>query len=450
MARNKIKLSKDNQKNLWILGWITIGLILGGIIGGIALTTIGEQEFQTSIVGMKIGRTTEYQGAFEYDYIDYELDSDRTQDYSTWHPDYHFSNYATRTMDKYSWNIDPDTSVYGSPNVMASIPGEYYPSDQDGNQVPDFVITPVPMTFYDPSGYDWTAIFYRTIIATQLTITVAGGKDIDPYSYLGEDYIDSGAKAETPTTYNCLHGTIEDNSFVGNGVEFRIVLRNQIKEFKVGEDTHSDPFDTSDNAFLWAKLGSVTTNIQSSAGWQYLGDYTGDLISHQLVMYPTNKDALIGTNQLSNTEINQIELGDTLYDTVYTALEYEVKLGANWNTWGTSQWALYNQDENGLQIQGWQILANVVFCITTGFLAVDWAGHSQAIVITNPFEDPDIIDNTFNLLDFLRDAWQTPWGRGLIIAGIVIVCCIFGFLFIRYLLPFLMQIVKARRAMGSG
>jgi len=443
---SKAKLTDNDRRNIWIITWLSIGLILGAIIGGIALTAIiGEQEFQTSIVGMKIGPTTEYQGAFDYDYIDLESSDSRTQDYSTWHPDYHLSNYATRDIDKYGWEIDPDSSVYGCPNVKADLQGEFYPSDDFGNHLDEFDYEIIPLVFYDDDGVTWNTTFYTTTIATQIVITVAGELDIDPWRYFGYDYIDAGAKAETPTSYNCRHGSIPDNSFLGNGVEFRIVLRNQIKEFKVGETEHSGSYDLFNNAFLWAKIGSVTTNIQSTAGWEYMGSYTGNLVSKQLVMYPSAKDALLKTSQLSDVKVKNIELGDTLYDTIYTGLDYEVKLGADWDTVGSyDQWALYNQQSNGLAIQGWQILVNVVFKISTGFLVADLVGHEQVISITNPFIDPNIIDDKFDLLGWLNDAWQTPWGRGLIIAGIVIVSVIIGFLFIKYVLPFLI-----RRAAGK-
>lgn len=442
MAKKKI----SDKRIVWLLVIVVIGIIFSSIIVGF-IFTIGESEFQTSLVGMKIGPTTKTQGAFKWDYIDYETDSDRTQDYSTWQPDKHLNNYATHQIDKYNWNIDPDFSVYGCPNVMASILGEYYPTDATGKKVNEFQITPMPVTFYDPDGIEWIMSFYRTFIGTQLTITVAGGKDITPYTYLGTDYIDIGALAETPTTYNSRHGSVIDQSFIGNGVDFSIVIRNQIKEWKIGESTHSDPYLLTDNAFLWASIGDITTNIESTAGWMYGGDFTGNLINQaNLVMYPTCKDALLGTNQLSDIDVDDIELGDILYDTVYTSLDYEVKLGANWNTEGVNEWALYEQEYNGMELQGWQVLVNIFFCVTTAFMFADF-GYTQMTTIVNPFLDPDVIPKNF--WDWFSGVWQTGWGKFLIIGFWVIIAIAIGYVFFVYILPILKTIRTTKKAMGK-
>ena len=444
-------LKDHDRRNIWIVAWITLGLILGGIIGGIAFV-IGEQEFQTSVVGMAIGPSTASQGAFNFDYINIEEDTDRTMDYSTWHPDHHFSNYANDKMDKYEWDIDPDTSTYGIPNVQVNVLGEYYPTDTSGNQITDFVVVPKTLPFYDADGNEWEVTFYKTNIGTQFTITVHGGSDIKSWSGIGDDdWVGQDSVAELAGNYECNENDNHDQSFLGNGADFRIVLRNQIKEFKVGEDTHSSPYSDSKNAFLKAQISSVITNIEPTGGWQYEGDFTGSLLSGLTIMYPTCEDALLGNTQLPDKEVDEIQFYDTLYDTVYLAFEYDVKLGADWNVKGImGDWALYNSAENGVKIQGWQILVNVFFAITTAYSQpVDLLDNTQYITITNPFTDLDITDPKFNFFDWLKDAWQTPLGRGLIIAGIIIVVGVIGFLFIKFLLPFLLQVRATRKAAGK-
>jgi len=428
MKKEKDKQERKKLSTNWKIGIITgvllIGLIATVIIGGVVLeATVGEQEFQTSIVGMKYGLVRQFSAAQDFDYINLEESTLKTTSYSELNPNKWISNYATHSLDKYQWDFDPDQNgVAGSANIQINVRSEYYPTDSEGKIISDFKVTPVTIPMFDEIGNEWEITLYRTYIGTQFTLIVHGDDDINVFSPAigSNEFIGQGSTAEVVAEYNCRETTTSGVTFGGDIPDFRFVLRGQIKEFTADGSTHSSPYSSSSNAFLFAKIAKVDiSGIESTAGWQSKGICDGSFTEGQLVMYPTAKDALLGTSQLSDTDISQIELGDTLYDTIYTAFNYKVQLGADWNV-NALEYAYVP-----LKIQAFAIQVDVFYAITTVYAQpVDPAGHTQYTTYTNPFIDPDLpeIDDLWNkIVNFFTNAWNTTWVRVIIYIAIGLV-----------------------------
>lgn len=406
------------------------------MIGGISLKIVlGEGEHQANIVGLKVGRSTTDQGAFVFDYIDYTTDDGlpRTTEYSTWNPDKALINYATHSIDKYQWNIDCDTATYGMPNIIASIGAENYPSDAQGNVREEY-----DNFYYEIEqvidGIPYIHKLYRSYIGTQLTIVVAGGMNIKVFEdWLGIRYMGQGSVAEVPFVYDAKDSQLTDQSFVGNGVEFSFVLRQSLKDLVlIDDEPELGENDFFANGFLWSKIGSVDNNIENTQGWMYRGDFSGDVMARQVVMYPTVEDALLDKKQLADTTIEQVVYDDTISSEIFTKYSYEVKLGCNFETSGIlHEWAVYDEANNGMAIQGWQITLNLVSAVFTAYTLNNAAGNVPLVNIDNPWQDLSIIYNDLwaDFMSNMKFFFGSDFGKVVkwILLGLVVVAGVFVF-----------------------
>ncbi|MCK5157800.1 MAG: hypothetical protein KAR08_01475 [Candidatus Heimdallarchaeota archaeon] len=449
MRKIKFDIKKMKKKQMVFL---VIGLIIGLMVGGLALSTVlGEGQYQSNIVGLKVGRSTALQGAFVFDYIDYtSTDSllPRTTDYSTWNPDRALINYASHSIDKYSWNIDCDTATYGMPNIIASIGDESYPCDNQGNPISEYDNDYVEIKQVI-NGVDYVHKLYRSFVGTQLTIIVAGGMDISKHHDILGDWIGQGSLAETPSTYDAKDTRNTDQSFLGNGVEFSFVLRNSLKDLVLIEtEPELGDTDFKGEGFLWSKIGSVDNNIENTQGWWYRGDFSGDVIARQIVMYPTVEDALLGQKQLADTTIEQVLYEDTISSEIFTKYSFEVKLGCNFEVDGLlgTEWAVYEEANNGMAIQGWQVTLNLVSAVFTAYSLDNSDGSVPLVNIVNPWQDLAIIYNDLwaDFMTNMKFFFGSDFGKIIkwVLVGLVAVGV--GYVGIKFL-PFAIKMGKVKR-----
>lgn len=432
---------KKNKKAVAIFSIFIIGFISGGVV----FTIVGEEEIELTPVGFAVASYTELGGiSSERDYVNLE-EGTETLDQSTWHEGIDASNrYSVFRADSKSIEIDPDLSTMGTPNIIANIPQNYYSCDASGNIIDEFDVSRIDRSFYDPTVDAFRDItFYNTWVGSQMTITIKADQDIEVESFGGTgDKIGQASTAEVDGEYNRLSGYATDTSFYGAGIWCRMVFRTNIKAFAVGEAIHDDPYTDSWNGVWWTKITRVNVDeIESTQGWQGTGAWSGNLEQTEIGIYATIEDALFGNNQIPDRDANSIQLENTLQSHVYFALEYQVRLGYDFNTqkyigdgW-VEDWA-----NTPLKIQGWKITLDLVQYITTSYGAPFESGHTQEIVYENPFEHEALPD--ISGLGWFSNIWSNPTYRRIIIIGGIVIVAVIAIIIIVKVAPMMI----ARRA----
>lgn len=438
--------TKRNRKLVLVLSIFLVGFISGGIVFSI----VGEEEIELTPVGWAVSPYTQSGVWDTTDYVNLE-EGTTTLAETNWHKDADVSKtYGTMRADSKSLEIDADLTYMGVPNVIANIPQNYYPCDASGDIIDEFDVNRVDRTFYDPTVDESREItFYNTWVGSQITMTIKADKNIDVSSYTGsQDKIGSGSTAEVDGTYNCLDGMVLNNDFHGYGVWCRIVFRTHIKAFAVGEAIHDDPYVDSWNGIWWSKITGVNVEgIESTQGWQGQGDWSGNLEQTEVGIYATCEDALFGLNQIPSLDSSTIQLEDTLQDHIYFALEYQVRLGYDFNTqkyisdgWVTD-WA-----NTPLKIQGWKVTLDICQYITTSYGAPLESGHTQEDYYDNPFVHEDLPD--MDGWTWWNTIWQTPEIRRWIIIAIIAIVSIVAIIIFVKVLPLIIAKRKAKNLSG--
>jgi len=300
--------------------------------------TIGQQEIEHSFVGFAAAKpsSTSLSGVTsQWTYYDYEGLNTRTEDWSTWRANEPISNFARCSVDSKSFVIDPDYSdTSGTPDYSYKIMSQYS-SDSKGLETPGFVNHLVELPFYDPVTQKTRIIrFYKTYITLQMTLRVSGQFKIYQFQDIRGNSVPYVMTAEFQGNYQQNYGiAARDVSFGSMSTTIRIVVRIDVRNWKYGDYIHIDKnaWNGLGNAVIWSKITSVDmSEVDQTAGWDYPLQFSPDDFDvRDLVLYSNIDDALKKTASLPSKEVEYIELGDTLYSTVYFTLDHSVWLGTN-------------------------------------------------------------------------------------------------------------------------
>lgn len=446
--KKKVKLLTGAETKGWIRRNIKVlalfGLFfVGFIFGGVVFSVVGEEEIDIVPVGFVVAKYTESGGVSpEMDFANLEADTTKLHSLTTWHDGREYlSDYSLFKYDSGQLQIDPDGVTMGVPNAIANIPQGFYSSDAGGTQTDEFDTVKVERSFYDLGTGEYQDVtFYNSHVTSQITITIHGDQDIEVESYSGTgDKIGVGSTAEVEGEYNRLTGLALDTKFLGQGIYFKMVFRISVKTLALGEAIHTDPDDISFNGVWWAKVTNVDVGwIESTQGWQGTGDYSGNLEDTMVGIYATCEDALKGENVIPSRDSTTIQLESTLQSHVYFVLEYQVRLGYDYNTqkYVSDGW-VYDWANTPLKVQGWKVTVDLTSYICTAYTDPMGWGHEQGEYV-NPFQQEDLPDigwdwfGAGSFADLFKNIWNDEIGKWVVIAIIAVLILIpVGFLLVK-------------------
>jgi len=417
-----------------IAGLIMIGIIIVSAIGITIVATapfkleIGQEEIAQYIVGMAVHEPyaedqEDYHGQDSWLYYDYESGKLRSEDYSTWRPNYLMSNTAV-DFDFNSFTFDLDDPLYSMPDTHFEKITKY-PSDSDGDELADFVVTPVHRTFTDQeTGATRDISFYRTFFTTQYSIDIT--------AHTGSLSTQSNFWATTTVVQiqGEMYGDYKQYKIIktwdtmgGMWADFRIIIRTDVKNMAMGNYIHIDEgYEELGNAVLWSKITHTNTSgIDGTTDFIFPARWGGDDRQMDKILYPTLKDAMLKTNQIPDKTPLTIQLEDTLYPSVYMPIDFRGLVGCTYlNTIDdTIKWSTFTKTDLFYHFE-------VTTCIMTTF--AEPITHSEGkLVIVDPFNEKDPSDDPTGWSEFLQwlmDAWDfvyNKWWFWLIVVGVALV-----------------------------
>lgn len=319
-------------------------------------------------------------------YYDGEYGSLRTASYSEWYSGESILNFGQHQFSGTTYIFDGDHNLYGMPTVeFRNI--HYFTSDSVGNEKSTFQVTPIERTFYDiDSGKSIDITLYQSYVTQECSLDVRadiGGLDWSP-RVIGVDVLRSGA-SETYGTYATrkLSTAIEYRELGGSICDFRVVMRVDINNWAVGNYVHIDP-DNADlgNAVLWAEVTTANMEgVDHTEDWDNPTLWHGVTQNERLALYTSTEDALKKVNNIPERTVNNIQLADTLYPSIYVSLPFDVIPGNNLVTDGSGQ-------VTDISIGDFFVELEITYCILTAYADPIDEGHGD-IYITDTFEEDD-------------------------------------------------------------
>ena len=407
-----MRMKKTTIAGLSIIGIFVLSLIAIIIVasspGKLEYgTEIGQEEIGQYIVGASFHEPYQWDkknehGLDSWMYFDYGRGALRSEDYSTWKPDFWMGNLGA-DFDYDSFVFDVDAPMYASPNVNFQKITKY-PSTSDGTATNGWIVIPKTRMFYDSStGQSREVKFYYTYFTTQYSIDITADtgylyKDSNVVLNLNGEFY-----GEYLTKYS--FGNTGYERIGGNWADFRIIIRTDIQNMAIENYTTVEPGYTKlANAVLWSKITHTNlTAIDGTTEWVYPAQWAGDDRQSDKILYPTLKDALTLNTQVPDRNIDNIQLYDTLYPSVYMPIEFRGLVGCDFQTGprGYMKWDTFTKTDLFVEIQ-------VTTCITTSFAEPITHGESQLLIV-DPFNevDPDNDPDGWNeFLAWLLDTWN--------------------------------------------
>lgn len=473
------------MKKSTLAGLIIIGILVLSLVGVIIIasspgklesgTEIGQEEIGQYIVGMSYHEPYEWDEEYKHSqdawmYYDYERGALRSEDYSTYKPDYFMAN-SEIDFNYDSFHFDMDNPVFKAPNVDFEKITKY-PSTSDGKPTSGWVVIPKTRLFYDSTTSQSREVkFYYTYFTTQYSIDITA---------------DIGYKEEGQRLINKIAGEMYGRNKVlvsplksewqdmgGAWADFRIIIRTDIQNMAFDNYTTIEPdYEKLANAVLWSKITHVNTSaIDGTTEFLYPAKWGGDDRQSDKILYPTLTDALTLNTRVPDRDIDNIQLYDTLYPSVYMPIEFRGLVGCDYLM------SIADYIKSGtFTLTDLFIEIQVTTCITTSFAEPITHGESQ-LLISDPFNEADPADDPDGwnkFLQWLLDTWNKVKDKAwfwtvvvLVIVGIVvliigagpaakifavIVRTVLNILKTIVLIPIqvLIQSIKKRRGKGDG
>lgn len=332
-----------NKKRTILAILIGIVLVSAGLFSMFTLykaDTVGQQEIEHYFAGIACTKPSEDLLAgnnaawMYYNFEDMKLE---TESWSTWNPSQKITYFGKHDFSARAFTLDADMDDKGMPDYAYKFVSQYSSTDT-GAETNSFISTPVDLEFYDPiKEASRTIRFHRTYITMQMTLRVQGQHNILSTQNVGGRDVPYAMTAEFQGDYQQNYGSKATSlDFMDGSTTTRLVIRIDVKNWKLDDYYHidKDAWDGLGNAIIWSKITDVNMDdVDQTAGWDNPLQYSGDFDMRKLDLYSNINDALLQSTPLPEKDAQFIELGDTLYPTVYTNLDHSVWLGSNLETY---------------------------------------------------------------------------------------------------------------------
>ena len=385
-----------------IVGIITLSASIITLFSFYRADTVAQQEIEHYFVGFAASKPSDMSLSGvtnQWVYYDYEGLNTRTEDWSSWYADEHISNFAKHDFGPKSFTIDVDRNDYlGTPDYNYKIISQYS-SDANGLETNGFVSHIVELPFYDPVPQKTRVIrFYKTFITLQMTLRVVGQYKIVEFQDIRGNSVPYIMYAEFQGNYQQNYGVnARDLSFLSKSTTMRIVVRIDVRNWKFGDYIHIDPnaWNGLGNAVIWSKITSVDmSDVDQTAGWDYPLQFAGDFDVCDLELYSNIEDALMSSSSIPSKDVEYIELGDTLYPTVYFNLDHSVWLGTNMEL-------LWEGNLKSWDVSDFFVKFKITSCIISTWMESE-ASEGQ-FEIENPFKWEESVGSSN---DWFTNVWN--------------------------------------------